>query len=80
PEYTLPVIMRCAILGSPQKRLTVRDLYSTMESKYPYFREAGPSWKESVRHHLSLSLAFVKQPKPTTEPGFGCYWTVNLYA
>lgn len=45
PQHTLPVILRCAILGSPHKRLTIREIYSAMEVKYPWYRTAGPTWK-----------------------------------
>ncbi|KAL4246313.1 hypothetical protein ABKN59_008961 [Abortiporus biennis] len=80
PQHTLPVILRCAILGSPKKRLTIREIYAAMERKYPYYKTAGPAWKQSVRHHLSLNRLFERQPRPATDPGFGSYWTVNLDA
>lgn len=80
PQHTLPVILRCAILGSARRRLTIREIYAAMEEKYLYFRTAGPTWKQSVRHHLSLNRLFEKQPRPVTDPGFGSYWTVNLSA
>ncbi|KAJ6621139.1 hypothetical protein B0H10DRAFT_1945520 [Mycena sp. CBHHK59/15] len=80
PQHTLPVILRCAILGSPRKRLTIREIYAAMEEKYAYYRTAGPTWKQSVRHHLSLNRLFERQPRPATDPGFGSYWTVNLTA
>ncbi|KAF9015673.1 hypothetical protein BDQ17DRAFT_1295653 [Cyathus striatus] len=80
PQHTLPVILRCAILGSSKKRLTIREIYAAMEEKYPYFKTAGPTWKQSVRHHLSLNRLFERQPRPVTDPGFGSYWTVNLEA
>ncbi|KAG5652449.1 hypothetical protein H0H81_004993 [Sphagnurus paluster] len=80
PQHTLPVILRCAILGSPRKRLTIRDIYAAMEAKYSYYKTAGPTWKQSVRHHLSLNRLFERQPRPVTDPGFGSYWTVNLNA
>ncbi|KAG6330865.1 hypothetical protein ID866_8227 [Astraeus odoratus] len=80
PQHTLPVILRCAILGSVNKRLTIREIYAAMENKYVYFRNAGPTWKQSVRHHLSLNRLFERQPRPVTDPGFGSYWTVNLSA
>ncbi|KAF9531949.1 hypothetical protein CPB83DRAFT_848085 [Crepidotus variabilis] len=80
PQHTLPVILRCAILGSPRKRLTIREIYATMEAKYPYYKTAGQTWKQSVRHHLSLNRLFERQPRPVTDPGFGSYWTVNLLA
>ncbi|KAH9044759.1 hypothetical protein EDB85DRAFT_1911050 [Lactarius pseudohatsudake] len=68
PQHTLPVILRCAILGSTMKRLTIRDIYAAMEEKYPYYRTAGPTWKQSVRHHLSLNRLFERQPRPVTDP------------
>ncbi|EPQ60262.1 hypothetical protein GLOTRDRAFT_112955 [Gloeophyllum trabeum ATCC 11539] len=80
PQHTLPVILRCAILGSAKKRLTIREIYAAMEEKYPYYKTAGPTWKQSVRHHLSLNRLFERQPRPVTDPGFGSYWTVNLSA
>ncbi|EAU92528.2 hypothetical protein CC1G_06539 [Coprinopsis cinerea okayama7 len=80
PQHTLPVILRCAILGSPRKRLTIREIYAAMEEKYSYYKTAGPTWKQSVRHHLSLNRLFERQPRPVTDPGFGSYWTVNLSA
>lgn len=54
PQHTLPVILRCAILGSPRKRLTIREIYATMESKYPYYKTAGQTWKVSIlrRPHI----------------------------
>ena len=48
PQHTLPVILRCAILGSPRKRLTIREIYATMESKYPYYKSAGETWKVCI--------------------------------
>ena len=45
PQHTLPVILRCAILGSPRKRLTIREIYAAMENKYPYYKTAGSTWK-----------------------------------
>ncbi|KAG5219880.1 zinc cluster transcription factor [Salix suchowensis] len=45
PPHTLPVILRCAILGSPKQRLTIREIYAAMENKYPYYKTAGPTWK-----------------------------------
>ncbi|KAI0312988.1 hypothetical protein OF83DRAFT_1143441 [Amylostereum chailletii] len=80
PQHTLPIILRCAILGSDKKRFTIREIYAAMEAKYPYYRTAGQTWKQSVRHHLSLNRLFERQPRPVTDPGFGSYWTVNLDA
>lgn len=45
PQHTLPIILRCAILGSAHQRLTIREIYGAMEDKYPYYRTAGQTWK-----------------------------------
>ncbi|KAJ7924503.1 hypothetical protein B0H13DRAFT_1510997, partial [Mycena leptocephala] len=76
PQQTFPVILRCGILGSAQKR-TIREIYAAMEGKYGDYRTAGATWKESLRHHLSLNLLFDRRARPATEPGFGLYWNVN---
>lgn len=52
PQHTLPIILRCAILGSPAKRLTIREIYATMENKYPYFKTAGSTWKVNTSHPI----------------------------
>jgi len=54
PQHTLPVILRCAILGSPRKRLTIREIYATMESKYPYYKSAGETWKVCKNNFLNF--------------------------
>ncbi|KZV76000.1 winged helix DNA-binding domain-containing protein [Peniophora sp. CONT] len=82
PSYTLPIIIRAAILGTASGRLTITDIYAAIIEKYPYFATLPPddSWKQSVRHHLSLSNRFVKVERRANEPGRGAYWTVDLEA
>lgn len=58
PQHTLPVILRCAILGSPKKRLTIREIYAAMEKKYPYYKTAGPAWKVNT---MPVSPVFAYQ-------------------
>lgn len=55
PQHTLPVILRCAILGSPRQRLTIREIYAAMENKYMYYKTAGSTWKVSC---LSIYFPF----------------------
>lgn len=54
PQHTLPVILRCTILGSANKRLTIREIYAAMENKYVYFRNAGTTWKACLSFTLSV--------------------------
>ncbi|KDN38164.1 hypothetical protein RSAG8_09667, partial [Rhizoctonia solani AG-8 WAC10335] len=78
PPYPYSTIIRYAIQGSPRQRLTLSELYETMEARFPWFKSAGSGWKKSLRHNLSLNRCFEKVPRPITEPGKGSYWTVNL--
>lgn len=59
PQHTLPVILRCAILGSPKKRLTIREIYAAMEAKYPYYRTAGSTWKVTICFFVFESVTLI---------------------
>lgn len=41
PKYTYALLLRCAILGSPEGRLTQREIFDDVKAKYPYFRTAS---------------------------------------
>ncbi|KAH9945356.1 uncharacterized protein BXZ73DRAFT_73515 [Epithele typhae] len=72
--YTLPLLAQLAILGSPGRRLTVRELYDALTS----FREKGDDkWRRSLRHALSLHSIFQNVRRPPTAQGRGGYWTVD---
>lgn len=61
PQHTLPVILRCAILGSPRRRLTIREIYAAMEDKYSYYKTAGPTWKVTRIFYFHASF-FSSEP------------------
>ncbi|KAF8589863.1 winged helix DNA-binding domain-containing protein, partial [Ramaria rubella] len=77
PAYPIPTIIKCAILGSPHQQLTLSELYAAMEARFSYYRDSDKkSWRNSVRHNLSLNNQFDKKARPITEPGKGHYWVV----
>uniref|UniRef100_A0A4W4GYN0 Fork-head domain-containing protein n=1 Tax=Electrophorus electricus TaxID=8005 RepID=A0A4W4GYN0_ELEEL len=54
-----------AIESSPEKRLTLSQIYDWMVKSVPYFKDKGDSnssagWKNSIRHNLSLHSRFVR--------------------
>ena len=64
-----------AILSSPEKKLVLGDIYSYILTNYPYFKNKGPGWRNSVRHNLSLNDCFVKMGR--SPKGKGHFWTIN---
>ncbi|KAG8807986.1 forkhead box protein, partial [Serendipita sp. 399] len=80
PPFSYPVLIRLAILGSPQKRLLLSQIYSAIEEKFPWYKESAPkAWKASVRHCLSLNKEFVRMQRAVEDPGVGCggWWSVD---
>ncbi|KAF9509513.1 hypothetical protein BS47DRAFT_1265835, partial [Hydnum rufescens UP504] len=75
PHYSYGTIIRYAIMGSPRQKLTLSELYESIECRFPYYKTAKGGWKNSVRHTLSLNKCFVSVARPPTEPGKGAYWT-----
>ncbi|KAG8907026.1 hypothetical protein FRB99_005546 [Tulasnella sp. 403] len=77
PPYPYSTLIRYAIEGSERGRLTLAELYTAVEKRFPWFTHSGAGWKNSIRHNLSLNKSFYKVPRPLTEPGKGSYWCVN---
>ncbi|KAG8935391.1 hypothetical protein FRC03_004589 [Tulasnella sp. 419] len=77
PMYPFSTLIRCAIKGSPTGKLLLEDIYYALEKRFDYFRTAPPGWKNTIRHTLSLHPSFEKVPRPLTDRGKGCYWTIN---
>ncbi|KAI0091232.1 hypothetical protein BDY19DRAFT_886731, partial [Irpex rosettiformis] len=79
PNYPYPTLIKLAIHGSRNKRLTLQGIYHALEYRFEWYRENSEdtSWKNSIRHNLSLNKCFRRAPRPITEPGKGSFWTVD---
>lgn len=77
PPYSYIALIVMAIQSSPGKRLTLSEIYSYLQQRFPFFRGAYQGWKNSVRHNLSLNECFIKLPKGLGRPGKGHYWTID---
>ncbi|XP_069572561.1 forkhead box protein O1-A-like [Brachyistius frenatus] len=69
-----------AIDSSPEKRLTLSQIYDWMVKNVPYFKDKGDSnssagWKNSIRHNLSLHSRFVRIQNEGT--GKSSWWILN---
>jgi hypothetical protein len=60
PPFSYPVLIRLAILGSPQKKLLLSQIYSAIEEKFPWYRDSAPkAWKVSHYYLYTTVLARV---------------------
>ncbi|CAL1534637.1 unnamed protein product [Lymnaea stagnalis] len=69
-----------AIQSSPEKRLTLSQIYDWMVQNVPYFKDKGDStssagWKNSIRHNLSLHSRFMRIQNEGT--GKSSWWVLN---
>ncbi|KAI6122342.1 hypothetical protein EDD16DRAFT_1705143 [Pisolithus croceorrhizus] len=80
PNQPYPTLIKLAIYGSPNKQLTLQDIYSELERRFIWFREHRNerAWKNSIRHNLSLNKVFRPVPRPITDPGKGSYWQLDV--
>ncbi|NXG35105.1 FOXN2 protein, partial [Dromaius novaehollandiae] len=60
PPYSFSLLIYMAIEHSPNKSLPVKEIYSWILERFPYFATAPTGWKNSVRHNLSLNKCFRK--------------------
>merc|ERR1719225_2046129 len=58
PPYTYAALIRTAILEAPYQQLTLHDIYTWFTTTFCYFRRNAASWKNAVRHNLSLHKCF----------------------
>lgn len=68
-------VISYAILTSPQKRLTLAEIYDFIQNNYPSFTENRVRWKNTVRHNLSLHECF--QRGEIAMQKAGCYWRIH---
>jgi hypothetical protein len=72
PPYTYASLIRQAIIESPDKQLTLNEIYQWFQNTFAYFRKNAATWKNAVRHNLSLHKCFTR-----VENVKGAVWTVD---
>lgn len=81
PPYNLRTLIKMAILGCPDQRLQIDQIFEQIMGRFEYYRLAeskkSVGWKNSIRHQLSLYACFVKREKERGEVGRGVWWTVD---
>ncbi|BEJ07471.1 hypothetical protein CcaverHIS641_0407400 [Cutaneotrichosporon cavernicola] len=81
PDLPYVILTKLVIASSPRKMLTLNQIYQAMEERWPYFKKLGQTFRNSIRHNLSMNPAFVNVERPLSEGGLGTgkggYWKVS---
>lgn len=60
PPHSYVTLIAKALLSSPDRKRTLREIYDYLRSEFPYFQTCDSEWKNCVRHNLSLNKCFVR--------------------
>ncbi|XP_059091213.1 forkhead box protein P1-like isoform X7 [Tigriopus californicus] len=72
PPFTYASLIRQAVIESPDRQLTLHEIYNWFTNTFAYFRRNAASWKNAIRTNLSLHKCFVRY-----EDDFGSFWMVD---
>lgn len=72
PPYTYAALIRQAIVESEQQQLTLGEIYGWFECNFMFFQRNASTWKNAVRHNLSLHKCFKRVQNIR-----GAVWTVD---
>ncbi|KAI8145292.1 the forkhead domain of the adipocyte transcription factor Freac-11, partial [Fennellomyces sp. T-0311] len=84
PPHSYASLIAQAILTSPEQRLTLREIYEWIQTRYPNLYEANETgWQNTIRHNLSLNRCFMKLPRiqqdgNRNKGSKGGYWAVDI--
>lgn len=73
PPYTYASLIRQAIMESQDCQLTLNEIYTWFTETFAYFRRNAATWKNAVRHNLSLHKCFQRVEQNVK----GAVWTVD---
>uniref|UniRef100_A0A8R1E5B1 Fork-head domain-containing protein n=1 Tax=Caenorhabditis japonica TaxID=281687 RepID=A0A8R1E5B1_CAEJA len=73
PPYTYASLIRQAIMESSDCQLTLNEIYTWFTDTFAYFRRNAATWKNAVRHNLSLHKCFQRVEQNVK----GAVWTVD---
>ncbi|XP_052277921.1 forkhead box protein D5-C-like [Dreissena polymorpha] len=75
PGLSYIALISMAIQSSSEKRMLLSEIYSWISERFPYYQLKEKSWRNSIRHNLSLNECFVKNGR--SENGKGNYWSIH---
>ncbi|KAJ3617062.1 hypothetical protein Zmor_008883 [Zophobas morio] len=78
PPHSYASLIAKSIVSSPYKFQTLSGIYEWISNNFPYYRNCGSSsWKNCIRHNLSLNKCFLKSKKLSPGNKVTVYWSIN---
>lgn len=77
PSYNWWTIIRAAIIEAPEQRMTLNEIYDAVAQHFVFFRTEADTWRNAIRHNLSVKPCF-KRDKRDTDPAKAGYWAVDV--
>nr|UFI08258.1 FOXQ2 [Paracentrotus lividus] len=75
PPHSYIALIAMAVINSPEKRLLLCDIYEYIMKRFPFFKDNERSWRNSIRHNLSLNECFIKAGR--SGDGRGHLWAIH---
>jgi len=72
PPFTYAALIKLALSESPNKQMNLNEIYNWFSSTFAFYRNNPHSWKNAVRHNLSLHNIFKR-----VENTSGAVWCLN---
>lgn len=76
PPHSYIALISMAILSKLDRKILLNEIYDWVVQNFPYYQSrTDKSWRNSIRHNLSLNECFVKVGKASN--GRGYYWSIH---
>lgn len=64
PPHSYIALISMAILSKNEKKILLNEIYDWVVQNFPYYQHrTDKSWRNSIRHNLSLNECFIKVGK-----------------
>eukprot|EP00794_Sanderia_malayensis_P017538 gene17538-19288_t len=75
PSQSYIALIAMAILSNAERKMVLSDIYKYIIENYPFYKTQDKSWRNSIRHNLSLNDCFIKAGRSMN--GKGNYWAIH---